>query len=222
MCDGKELAKIHGSRDPAKIGGAGKSAKMVQRMATVKKYLEELRKSRRRRYFERQKRIEKELRRYASDILHSENFDSSKKNMQHGTISVKEHSIQVARQSILFSDLLGIEHNRRDLVRGALLHDYFLYDWHCVDKENPHRLHGFHHPARALKNAECEYDLTDRQKEIIIKHMWPLTVVPPMCREAWLVTAADKYCSLLETIHLQKGHRRKRRSEKPLGRAGKL
>lgn len=191
-------------------------------MGTMKRCLQEFKRSRRKRYFERQKKVEEELRRYAWDILHSENFDSSKRNMQHGTISVKEHSIQVARQSVLLSDLLGIKHNRKDLVRGALLHDYFLYDWHQIDKENPHRLHGFHHPARALKNAQREYDLTDRQKEIIKKHMWPLTIVPPMCREAWLVTAADKYCSLLETIHLQKGHRRKRRSEKSLGRIRKL
>lgn len=184
-------------------------------------YLEERKRKRRRKYFERQREIERELRCYGQDILYSKNFESSKHNMQHGTISVKEHSIQVARQSIRISDLLGIKHNRRDLVRGALLHDYFLYDWHHADMENPHRLHGFYHPARALKNAEREYKLTDRQKEIIIKHMWPLTIKPPMCREAWLVTAADKYCSLLETVHLQKGHRR-RRSEKSLGRTGKI
>lgn len=180
-------------------------------MESIKIYLQERKREKRAEYFERQKKIQNELNLYAWDILHSKNFDSSKNNMQHGRISVKEHSIQVARQSVAFAELLGIEHSRRDLVRGALLHDYFLYDWHDVDKENPHRLHGFHHPARALKNAEEEYELTDRQREIIIKHMWPLTVIPPMCREAWVVTAADKYCSLLETMHLQKGHRRKRK-----------
>lgn len=191
-------------------------------LESIKTYLEERRSKRRRKYFERLKKIEGELQNYASDILHSHNFDSSKNNIQHGTISVKEHSIQVARQSVLISELLRVEHNRRDLVRGALLHDYFLYDWHHIDRENPHRLHGFHHPARALKNAEREYELTDIQKEIIIKHMWPLTVIPPMCREAWMVTAADKYCSFLETVHLQKGHRRKRRSEKFVGTTGRV
>lgn len=191
-------------------------------LESIKAYLEERKRRRRRKYFERLKKIERELQSYASDILHSPNFDSGKNNMQHGTISVKEHSIQVARQSVLISELLRIEHNRRDLVRGALLHDYFLYDWHHIDRENPHRLHGFHHPARALKNAEQEYELTDIQKEIIIKHMWPLTLVPPMCREAWMVTAADKYCSFLETVHLQKGHRRKRRSEKFVGTTGRV
>ncbi len=174
-------------------------------------YWQERKRRKRKEYFEKQKQIQKELNQYAWDILHSGNFDSSKNNMQHGNISVKEHSIQVARQSVALSDKLGIAHSRRDLVRGALLHDYFLYDWHKDDKENPHRLHGFHHPARALRNAEQEYNLTDRQKEIIIKHMWPLTIKPPMCREAWVVTAADKYCSFLETVHLQKGHRRRKK-----------
>ncbi len=180
-------------------------------MGSIRAYLRERRREKRIEYFRKQKKIQNELNQYAWDILHSKNFDSSKNNMQHGRISVKEHSIQVARLSVALSELLGIEHSRRDLVRGALLHDYFLYDWHDVDKENPHRLHGFYHPARALKNAEAEYELTGRQREIIIKHMWPLTIKPPMCREAWVVTAADKYCSFLETIHLQKGHRRKRK-----------
>ena len=66
-------------------------------------------------------------------------------------------------------------------------------------------MNGFYHPGRALVNAKKEYVVTKKQEDIIKKHMWPLTVVPPMCREAWIVTTADKYCSLLETLHLQKG-----------------
>lgn len=39
------------------------------------------------------------------------------------------------------------------------------------------------------------------------KHMWPLTIsAVPMCREAWIVTMADKWCSLMETFHVHKGH----------------
>lgn len=57
-----------------------------------------------------------------------------------------------------------------------------------------------------MRNASREYRLTEREKEIIRKHMWPLTVVPPTCREAWIVTAADKWCSMLETLHMHKGH----------------
>lgn len=83
------------------------------------------------------------------------------------------------------------------------MHDYFLYDWHDKDHVKIHRLHGFFHPGIALDNALKEYNLNSRQADIIKKHMWPLTIVPPMCREAWIVTMADKYCSLLETMRLR-------------------
>ncbi len=55
-----------------------------------------------------------------------------------------------------------------------------------------------------MRNAIRDYELTELEKDIIKKHMWPLTVVPPGCREAWIVTMADKWCSLLETIHMHR------------------
>ena len=92
-------------------------------------------------------------------------------------------------------------------ARGGILHDLFLYDWHTPDQVSPHKLHGFYHPGRALNNAQKEYHLTTREKDIIKKHMWPLTIsAVPMCREAWIVTMADKWCSRMETFHVHKGH----------------
>ncbi len=129
-----------------------------------------------------------------------------KEFIQHGDVTVNAHVLRVARCSIALSEYLHISCSRRELIRGALLHDYFLYDWHIPDAENPHRLHGFYHPGLALQNAAKEYPLTNREKNIIKRHMWPLTMVPPACREAWIVTAADKWCSLLETLYIYKGH----------------
>jgi uncharacterized protein len=159
------------------------------------------------RLYEQHKRIQALLKEYGSDIMNSENFNRTKEHIQHGTISVHNHCMDVARYSLLINKKLGLGCNKEDLVRGALLHDYFLYDWH--DKEylaHRKRLHGFHHPATALRNAEKEYNLSDRQRDIIRKHMWPLTIVPPICEEAWVVTVADKYCSFRETLGLKKGH----------------
>lgn len=141
----------------------------------------------------------------ASDILQSRNFLKTKGHIQHGNMTVHEHSIHVAETSLQLKNFFHIPCNEKDLIRGALLHDYFLYDWHEKDVENPHKLHGFYHPDRALRNAKKEYILTKCQEDIIKKHMWPLTVIPPACREAWIVSAADKYCSFMETCHLHKG-----------------
>ncbi len=153
----------------------------------------------------REKRLKRLLKRYGSDILHSEKFIKSGKYIQHGSMSVMQHSINVAKCSLRIAKKLGIKCNKRDLIRGALLHDYFQYDWHSREHCGIQNLHGFYHPGIALRNAEKEYRLNSIQRDVIKKHMWPLTVVPPVCREAWIVTMADKYCSLLETLYLQKG-----------------
>ena len=143
-------------------------------------------------------KIENLIKAEGNDILHSRNHKSTRKAIQHGNVSVRRHAINVARYSLLINEKLGIKCNKRDLIRGALLHDYFLYDWHDKDHISPLRLHGFFHPGIALRNAEKEYRLSTKEKDIIRKHMWPLTIVPPKCREAWVVSMADKYCSIME------------------------
>ena len=156
--------------------------------------------------FEKYRDLERKIQREANDILFSNNFRSTKRHIQHGSMTVNQHSRNVARYSLAISRRLGIRVNERELIRGALLHDYFLYDWHVGDYRKPHKLHGFYHPGRALRNAREEYDLTHREQDIIKKHMWPLTVVPPVYREGWIVTVADKWCSVMETFHIHKGH----------------
>lgn len=145
------------------------------------------------------------LLKYGVDILNSDNFLKTKEHIQHGNVSVHEHCLNVAKTSIKIKKHFHIKCNERDLVRGALLHDYFLYDWHYTDEKHPHKWHGFFHPGTALRNAKKEYYVTKRQEDIIKHHMWPLTIKPPTCREAWIVTLADKYCSTLETLHVIRG-----------------
>ncbi len=144
---------------------------------------------------------------YGGDILSSEKYLKLKNFVQHGNVTVYEHCIHVALCAIKLNEKLGIHAGRRELVRGALLHDYFLYDWHNADAAgNIHpKLHGFYHPGIALRNATRDFALSEREKDTIRKHMWPLTVVPPRCREAWVVCLADKYASTLETLKLKKG-----------------
>ncbi len=125
--------------------------------------------------------------------------------IQHGDVSTLQHSIAVSYYSFLLSRKLGISCDHGALIRGALLHDFYLYDWHIPDKS--HRLHGFTHPHKALFNAQTRFCLGRVECDIILKHMWPLTPRFPACREAWLVTLADKYCSLLETLDVSNPYR---------------
>ena len=84
------------------------------------------------------------------------------------------------------------------MIRGALLHDYFLYDWH--EKGENHRLHGFYHPKRALLNARKHFDLNGIEEDIIIKHMFPLTFPAPKYKESVIVCIVDKWISTKETL----------------------
>lgn len=150
------------------------------------------------------------LKRYGKDILAAEHFQESEAYIQHGDMSVRRHSLSVAECSLYLAHVLRIRCHKRDLLRGALLHDYFQYDWHSKEHRSIKNLHGFYHPGIALNHAEKEFQLNKRQRDIIKKHMWPLTVVPPVCREAWIVTLADKYCSLMETIGFHHGKPQKK------------
>lgn len=118
--------------------------------------------------------------------------------IQHGDTSCLLHSIAVAYFSYRTARLLQriAAFHERDLIRGALLHDYFLYDWHIPDPT--HRLHGFRHPGRALENAQRDFVLSDIERDIIRKHMFPLTPALPRYRESLLVSAVDKACSVYE------------------------
>ncbi len=119
--------------------------------------------------------------------------------IQHGDTSCLRHCINVSYLSYLYCKERGW--NAREAARGGLLHDLFLYDWHEHAKQTGEYFHGYTHPRRALENADRLFRLTEREKEIILRHMWPLTVVPPRCREAYVIVMFDKYCTLMETFH---------------------
>ena len=48
--------------------------------------------------------------------------------------------------------------------------------------------------------ADVLKTLTPREENIIHRHMFPLTPMPPTTREAWIVCLADKYCAAAETV----------------------
>ena len=80
--------------------------------------------------FERERELRQEIRAAAPDILRSKNFRSTRSHVQHGNMTVTDHSMNVAKYSLAISEKLHIPCEKKELIRGALLHDYFLYDWH--------------------------------------------------------------------------------------------
>lgn len=117
----------------------------------------------------------------------------------HGSTDCYQHCMNVAYYSYLFCSLMRWD--ARAAARAGMLHDLYLYDWHTYARETGEHFHGLTHPKRALHNAELYFELTDREKDIIRKHMWPITVALPKYREAYVVMVADKICGMCEVTH---------------------
>ena len=142
------------------------------------------------------------LRVHARATLNTEKVQSMRGYLQHGDTTTLDHAIAVAYYSLMLDRKWNLNCDKSSLVRGALLHDYFLYDWHQPHKE--YGLHGFTHPFTALRNAVQDFNLNAVERNIIARHMFPLVPIPPRYRESMIVCLADKFCSLNETFSSQR------------------
>ena len=130
-----------------------------------------------------------------TEIQADENVQKMKQYIQHGNVSTYEHCESVAKLSYSIDKRLSLHSDLKVLLTGAMLHDFYLYDWH-EDGDGSHRLHGFTHAKRACDNA-----IDDETSHVIYSHMWPLNPKRiPQSREAWIVCLADKYVSLKESL----------------------
>lgn len=103
------------------------------------------------------------LRVYARATLNTEKVQSMRGYLQHGDTTTLDHAIAVAYYSLMLDRKWNLNCDKSSLVRGALLHDYFLYDWHQPHKE--YGLHGFTHPFTALRNAVQDFNLNAVERQ---------------------------------------------------------
>ena len=123
-------------------------------------------------------------------------FERIDQYLQHGSTTRLVHSVAVAYYSYRLARFSRLSFHWEELVRGALLHDYFLYD--AQDGDPAHKWHWTRHPGIAAENAKEELDLTSIEEDTIRCHMFPLTVKPPKYREGVVVSLVDKVCSVCE------------------------
>ena len=146
------------------------------------------------------KPFEKEYYEMIEDIFEHPEFLKLKDYFHHNS-SIYHHVHDVAYLSYRICKYLKLDY--RSAARGALLHDFFLYDWrnHDVPDLPKEKYHGLEHPKIATINAKKHFPINEVEEDIIRKHMWPLTLVPPMYKESFIVSFADKYLSSVEFIN---------------------
>lgn len=132
------------------------------------------------------------------DILNNETVLQMNNFRQHCNVSCFEHCLCVSYYSYLICKKMHLDYF--SVARAGMLHDLFLYDWRKrVDGRKG--LHAFTHPKTALENSKKLFNLNKKEKDIILKHMWPVTIVPPKYLESYILTFADKYCAIKESFN---------------------
>lgn len=137
------------------------------------------------------------------DLLESDSVNKMKRYRQHYDVSTFEHCLSVSYISYKICKKLKLDYV--SMARAALLHDLFLYDWrdHGVYKKLTDK-HVFTHPKCALENAKKITSLNAKEEDIILKHMWPITVKLPKYKESYIITLIDKYSAIVEMVQYYK------------------
>lgn len=132
-----------------------------------------------------------------SDITSNETVQKMKNFRQHYNTSCFEHCKNVAFYSYLICKKYNLDYVSS--ARAGMLHDLFLYDWR-IRQNDRKGFHGFTHPRTALNNATKIFNLNKKEQDIILKHMWPVTLILPKYKESFIITFVDKYCAIQETL----------------------
>lgn len=133
------------------------------------------------------------------NMINDEAVLELEKYSQHGNTSTLDHCVHVTRTAANIARQLNLKISEEELVRGSMLHDYYLYNFKNEDV-GAYR-HGTGHAQIALDKASELYDLTERECNIIYSHMWPLNITHiPRYKESVLVCVADKYCAAKEIL----------------------
>ncbi len=142
----------------------------------------------------------------AGDLLETPEVSGLAQYVQHDYINRLRHITSVAYMTFCICKAKKLDY--KTAARAGVMHDLFYYDWH--ENDWSHRPHGYRHPGFAVKNAkELCGGIDEKTENMIKRHMWPLTVIPPKYKEGMILCVADKYCAARELAECRKAKRNK-------------
>lgn len=138
---------------------------------------------------------DKEYMQIVKDLIINETVLRMKIYRQHFNVSCFDHCLYVSYNAYIICKKHNLDY--KSVARAGLLHDLFLYDWR--KRENGRKgLHAFTHGKTALENALKITKLNEKEKDIIQKHMWPVTLKMPRYKETFVITYVDKRIAIAE------------------------
>lgn len=144
---------------------------------------------------------DEEFQSIVKELIQNETVLEMKKYRQHYETDCFEHCYRASYYCYRICKKLKLDY--KSAARGAMLHDLFLYDWR--EKSDRKGLHAYTHGRCALENANKLFELNEKEQNMILRHMWPVTVMPPKYIEGFILTLVDKHCAMEEFAeHLSK------------------
>ena len=98
-----------------------------------------------------------------SDILNNPNVLALQNHHQHYTTSRYTHCLEVSFYTYLICKKFNLDYI--SAARGAMLHDFYFYNWHNKNVEGQKKFHAFRHPRISLANAMELFKLNDLEKD---------------------------------------------------------
>jgi len=129
------------------------------------------------------------------DIISNEMVLKMKQYRQHFDITCFDHCLFVSYNMYIICKKHNLDY--KSAARAGLVHDLFLYDWRKRE-EGRKGFHAFTHPRASYENAKKIFTPNKIEKDIILKHMWPVTPKFPRYKESFLITYVDKYFACIE------------------------
>lgn len=143
-----------------------------------------------------------ELDNFFEDITSLDFFDKLKRIRIHRSSNVYKHSLEVAKLAYRMALLSPIKVDIKSVIVGAMFHDFYFSSWKEKHDKKKVSNHVHAHPYIALENAEKEIVLSEKEKNIIATHMWPINFFDvPQSKEAAIVSLADKIVTSKEFLN---------------------
>ena len=142
---------------------------------------------------------DKEFQDIIKPLIANETVQKMKNFRQHYETTCFDHCYVVSYYCYLICKKYNLDY--KSAARAGMLHDLFLYDWR-KRQEGRKGLHAFTHGKTACDNASAIFSLNEKEKDMIIKHMWPVTTKFPKSFEGFILTFVDKYCAMSETFEV--------------------
>lgn len=135
---------------------------------------------------------------YIQDLIQNKDVLRLNEYTHHKYTTRLQHSINVSYYNYLVCHFLGFDEKAG--ARAGLLHDLFYYNRKEYIRCAGEKFHNARHPRIALENACERFEMSPMEKDIIVKHMFPLTLSLPKYKETVVIIFVDKYCAMAEYL----------------------